>query len=91
MTIGDLLEKLRVLLECNPGHITKDSQVVVSVGVLKGIVWRELQNDAKGIAQPFICFIDDATEVLVEEEWTEGETWAVAIHGGVDFELPPAL
>jgi hypothetical protein len=85
VTVGELLEHLRLLLERNPGDITKDTEIILNVGVLKGAVRKKLKDDA-GFYLPVVSFVANATEVGIEPD---DNTCAVMIQGGAELETAP--
>lgn len=94
MTIGDLLQKLTLLMKVNPGDITTDTEIYVTVGVLKGIVKQKLQEDEEFFGGSVIYFSDDATHLGAEAEWNDekdGEEYRVFISAGADLEIPPIM
>jgi hypothetical protein len=88
VTIGELIDELTTIVERY--SIPRDAKVLLSVGVLKGIIQRKLKEDAECFPGPVISFIEEPTGVSLEgDEWDDARP--VFIHGGTDLEVPPML
>jgi hypothetical protein len=68
MTIQELCQQLTRLVRCNLGDITSESEVIVTVGVLKGTVQQKLREDGECFPGPAITFIEDAIGIDMDPD-----------------------
>ena len=89
MKLGELLNQLQTLMAANPRDITRDSEVWVSVGVLKGVVRQKLADETQ--RDLAVVYFTDETARLECDDKDGEQPWPVIIHGGADLEIPPIL